>query len=207
MWRRLIKFNPWDRFWKLTVVWEMERRWRNRIYEKCICDCWTEKRIEHYNLAHNKIKSCWCICHTISVENWRRRKTHWKCRTKIYKKYQSAKSRCKNHKETSYKNYWKRWIRFLRKSFEEFYKDMWASYEEHVKKYWERDTTLDRINPNWNYCKENCRWATIKEQQNNRTNNHGIEYDWKQYASISQLSDVLWIKYKTLRFRIKHNKL
>ena len=84
---------------------------------------------------------------------------------------------------------------------------MWASYEEHVKKYWEKDTTLDRINPNWNYCKENCRWATIKEQQNNRTNNHGIEYDWKQYASISQLSDVLWIKYKTLRFRIKHNKL
>ncbi len=37
-------------------------------------------------------------------------------------------------------------------------------------------TTLDRIDPNGNYCKENCRWATNKEQCNNRRNNHILEY-------------------------------
>jgi hypothetical protein len=45
---------------------------------------------------------------------------------------------------------------------------MWESYEIHVKEYWEKNTTIDRINPNLNYCKENCRWATWKEQSLNK---------------------------------------
>ena len=35
-------------------------------------------------------------------------------------------------------------------------------------KCWEKDTTIDRIDWNWNYCKENCRWATYKEQYLNQ---------------------------------------
>lgn len=45
---------------------------------------------------------------------------------------------------------------------------MWESYEAHVKEYWEKDTTIDRIDVNWDYCKDNCRWATYKEQFENR---------------------------------------
>jgi len=52
--------------------------------------------------------------------------------------------------------------------FEEFRDDMYKSYLEHVEKYWEKETSIDRIDNNWNYCKENCKRSTPKEQSNNR---------------------------------------
>lgn len=45
---------------------------------------------------------------------------------------------------------------------------MWESYEVHVNQFGERDTTIDRINRNWDYCKENCKWSNWKEQMHNR---------------------------------------
>ena len=83
---------------------------------------------------------------------------------------------------------------------------MFDKYNNFVKIHWEKNTTIDRIDNNKWYYKENCKWATIKEQANNRTNNRKVIYNWKEYNSLSSLCDDLWItnKYKLISSRLLH---
>lgn len=67
-------------------------------------------------------------------------------------------------------------------------------YIAHCEEYGEKNTTIDRIDVNWNYSKENCRWATWKEQQYNKRNNIAIEiggeilsvYDFAKKYNITE---------------------
>lgn len=79
---------------------------------------------------------------------------------------------------------------------------MHESYEEHCKVYWEHDTTIDRLDVNGNYCKENCRWATFKEQWNNTRFNRKITYKWET-LNITQMAEKYWIKPWTLFERLR----
>lgn len=53
-------------------------------------------------------------------------------------------------------------------SFDSFKEDMWDTYDNHVYEYGEKNTSLDRINNDGDYSKENCRWSTRKMQAQNR---------------------------------------
>lgn len=76
-------------------------------------------------------------------------------------------NRCDNKNDA---NYGGRGIKVCKRwrVYANFEDDMWDSYSEHVHKFGEFDTTIDRINVNGNYEPSNCRWATKLVQGNNK---------------------------------------
>ncbi|MCP5375217.1 MAG: hypothetical protein H6743_03885 [Rickettsiaceae bacterium] len=67
---------------------------------------------------------------------------------------------------------------------------MYVSYLRHVKKYGEKDTTIDRIDNNKNYSKDNCRWATLAQQSQNTSRIRYLTYNNKT-KSISEWARIL----------------
>lgn len=107
------------------------------------------------------------------------------------------KQRCYDETNVQYKNYGARGIKVCdewRNSVESFYD--WA-----INNGYEENLTIDRINVNGNYEPTNCRWTTVKEQCNNKTNNHLITYHGET-MNLMKWSEKLGVNYYTLRSRI-----
>ena len=123
-------------------------------------------------------------------------------KTRFYRIWAKMKERCLNPNSDNYAYYGGRgislcddWLKFAN-----FYNDMYESYLEHVEKYSEKDTTLDRIDSNGHYFKENCRWATLKEQANNKSNNVKVT----ETKTLKEYCDRNKLPYKAINYRINH---
>lgn len=77
---------------------------------------------------------------------------------------------------------------------------MASSYEQHVAIHGKKNSTLDRIDNNGDYCKENCRWLTVKEQCYNKSNNVALTVEGRKMF-LKEIADHFGIKESTVRTR------
>lgn len=129
------------------------------------------------------------------------RTTHGMTETRFYEIWTNIQSRCNNSNVFAYKDYGGRGIKCLWSSFEEFKNDMFLSYQQHVKEFGEKQTTIDRTDNDKNYSKENCAWVTRKKNCRNTRRNHLITFqgqplcitEWEEKLGFNR--GTLWARF------------
>ena len=143
-------------------------------------------------MTTGKIRSCGCLAEKNTDQT-----THGMSKTHLYGVWNSMKCRCNNPNTQHYKNYGARGIAVC----DEWNADFMAFHDWAMSNGYHEGLTIDRIDVDGNYCPENCRWTSWKDQQNNRGNNRLYEYNG-QTKTLHQWADEYGIKYKTLWMRV-----
>lgn len=143
---------------RLTILSIEYKTDSNRTYAKCKCSCGNEHTVRLADLCSGNTKSCGCY----KTERDKRAKSHGLSKTRFYNIWCGMVARTTNPTEPAYSSYGGRGIKLCDSwlKFENFYNDMIDGYEDNL--------SIDRIDVNSGYCKENCRWATMSVQGHNK---------------------------------------
>lgn len=151
-------------FGLLEVLGPYRRRGRKTFW-RCSCQCGNTSWVVAGNLSSGNTTSCGCLSSRNTIGTRKPQLRHGMEKTILYSKWHGMFARIYTNKGGIYTNLkvCRRW-----KRFENFLADMGKSYEEHLAKHGQKNTTLDRIDGWKGYSKKNCRWATILQQRHNR---------------------------------------
>ena len=116
---------------------------------------------------------------------------------RLWKIWQGMHERCELPSHKYYDNYGGRGIEVCEEWSDYVPFARWA-----MKNGYYHALTIDRINNDGDYEPANCRWASFKEQQNNKRNNHIVEYKGEKFT-LTQLAEKVGIGKTTLRERLK----
>jgi len=159
------------------------------------CDCGQTRIIPL--CALRRYFSCGCnrnnnISKNKSKHGWARRGKNLRPEYRIWS---LIHQRCNNPKNPAYIRYGGRGIKVC---------EQWRTFEGFIKDMGERPEgkSVDRIDTNGDYCPENCRWATILEQANNRRGNKNISVNGRTMTA-SEWERETGVNHTTIKWRLK----
>lgn len=119
---------------------------------------------------------------------------------RFYRRWVKMRERCQSKHSGSYERYGAKGVRVCERwqDFENFHRDMYSSFIDHVELHGVKNTTLDRINNDIGYCPENCQWATYSEQRNNSSTAVIYKGETATQASL-RLGGLKTLVYKRLK--------
>jgi hypothetical protein len=167
-----------QRFTRLTVLRRGPDYRRGIPQFWCKCDCGNERLVHSKNLRGGTTLSCGClnkdVHRDVCIE---RNTTHRLSKTPTYDVWVNMLSRCRNPNASSYERYGAKGIGVC---------GSWLKFENFLADMGERpgpSYSIDRKDNSKGYEPENCRWvATMREQQENRTNNLRISFDGQNHT-------------------------
>lgn len=158
------------RFGQLTVISFHSKNNNNKLLWNCQCDCGNKKIIIGQSLREGK--STCCGIKGCPYHGSNKNKNY---NSELYFIWYDMMRRCYNKNRKEFKHYGARGIKVCNAwhNINFFINDMGERPKGHY---------LERIDTNKNYERNNCKWATMKEQQNNKTNNIFIKYKDSEFT-------------------------
>lgn len=179
-----------ERFNRLIVLCRVENSKNGQTRWKCKCDCGNETIVSSSNLKNNSVKSCGCL-------RYEPHNTHHLSNTKLYNIWYKMKQRCYCIEDEAYKYYGGRGIGICK----EWVNDFVCFYNWAYTNGYKKGLTIERINNEKGYSPTNCKWATAKEQANNRRSCRVYTYNGKT-LNLMQWCKELDLPYKTIHSRL-----
>lgn len=177
-----------QKFGKLTVLEQCAERLHGCVAWLCRCDCGGEKKVSASHLRTGHTTSCGCTSSRGHLVHGATSNGKW---TPTYRSWQWMKNRCR-YRNKFYSDRGIKVCRRWKRSFVNFLADMGERPE---------GMTLDRIDPNGDYCPVNCRWATVANQVRNRRSNRMITFNGETLPMVTW-SERTGLPYITIATRL-----
>jgi len=169
---------------------------KTKVLTRCICG--NEKEYDYQLLAIGHTKSCGCKSREL---NSIAHKKENKYNHDIYMKWKQMYYRCYNDKNPQYKYYGERGITICDEWKDDYYAfEKWAFSTGYQK-----GLSIDRIDNNKGYSPDNCRWATIKEQNRNKSDTTYITFHNKKVV-LATICEDLGLNLKRIKRLLNNNK-
>ena len=176
-----------QQFGRLVVInKDIEKTNKHDVYWICKCNCGNVKSVTTGHLRSGTVRSCGCIRKEQSIERFKQAAKgnirHGEAgKTKLYSIWHNMLQRCNNPNGRAYKWYGGKGVKVYRDWYD--YKKFadWAyshGYIEQENVNRSERLSIDRIDSNKDYCPQNCRWISVKE-------------------NVSRASKAMWKRYET----------